>query len=107
MYQFVAMDGRERRFKTMWVTPELLLNGMWGWVRDGNTVRAITIEGIPEGCEVMAVTWAGERRAFGILLYHQDFAVVEPSLLIPEIIPTFRADTLHLQEPRPMGRQFI
>ncbi len=84
-YRF--FHGRERRYRLLRLTPEVLLNALFSPVRHELTVDWLTIEGMPEGAEVEGIVWDDHTRAFVLRLWHESFGIVEPSAPIPTLEP--------------------
>lgn len=98
MYFNPLFVERERRFKLLWVSPELLMNVLLSPTQTGGRVRVMRVEGLPEdSTEVQSVYYDDSRRAFGLHLWHPSFDVVESGALIPEVHVAISAEDLEVR----------
>jgi len=104
---FQFEQGPERRYKMLWISPELLLAALFSPQRDGDKVRVVEVDGLPYGCKVEAVRFDEDRRAFVFRLWHESFDVVPLNYCPPEVTPECRAVELLLKTEKRTGREFI
>jgi len=79
---------RERRYKVFYMSPELLIAaGMGGKVagEPGNQITEFVSCDLPEGAEIVDVTYCWERRAFGFRVWHQAWDIILEGHTIPEL----------------------
>lgn len=98
VYENFPFKSRERRYRVLSVTPELLMNALFSSRRDGSTIRVIRMEGLPDGCEIQAVTWDDLSCCFKFRLWHESFDVVPAGEMCPAIWPLCHAETLPVVE---------
>ncbi len=99
MRQF--FEAPERRFRVLWVSPELLANA----VLDSRCqyVHEYVAENLPEGIRIEGVIYDPARDAFGFRLYHPSFDEVAPCERIPELFVMVRA----VDRGERRGREFF
>lgn len=97
---------KERRFRILMLAPELMLGLLINPERKGDDVRCFTLDGLPDNCEIDAVSYNDERHAFALRLYHPTFDVVPEAHPIPEVTVNIKAETLRVAAER-RGREFI
>ena len=96
---------RDRRYKLLGLTPDLLLRVIFLRADDGNTATVVFMDGVPSDCEVTAVHYNAECDIFILRLWHESFEIVPDGHPIPSLNPTIRSQTVILKEYR--GREFI
>lgn len=97
------MPERERRWKLIRISEELLIHAVAGFRPGPMPQVQCVIEGLPDGWEAVAIAYEIDRGTFMVRIYHPSFEVVEPGY------PTPMADVV-LREwtPEPKrGREFI
>ena len=101
MYENFSFRSRERRYRILSVSAELLLNALFSPRRDGDTIRVVRLEGLPEGCEVQAVMWCDLTCVFKLRLWHESFDVVPDGEMCPSIWPLCGVETLRVATDEP------
>ncbi len=104
--EHVLQEKRERRFRVLWVSKQLFLNLLLNPLRQGDTIRCITMTGMPSDCNVEDACYDWQRDAFGLRLYHPTFDIVEPGSTAMDIFPSFTSEVLQVVAPR-HGPEFL
>lgn len=100
------LTQHERRYRLLYITPELLLAVMFSPRLLSGVVCAHHLDGLPEDVVVQAVAYSEERHAFMLRLYHPSFSVSEGCCTIPEISPQVSVVDARVM-PEQQGREFI
>lgn len=105
--ELMFKNERGRRFKNLWITPELLLNMLFSPQQiDAGTIKVLEVNGIPEGCYIDAVMYSDDRRAFCFRLFHSSFEEVEPAHNTPEITAEIVAKAMQVM-PLSARKEFL
>lgn len=96
----LPVKDRERRFRVLRITPELLVNTLLSPVRvRDELVRVMDVRGLPENVEIDAVAYDDLRREFCFRLWHASFEPVPLGDVAPKIDVTVTMELL----PAPGG----
>lgn len=106
MCENFPFEGRPRRYRILSVSPELLMDALLSPRRDGGMIRVVRMEGLPDGCEIQAVTWDDLSFCFKFRLWHESFDVVPDGHVCPPVSPLFHAENVRVAEnPAPAVKQ--
>lgn len=86
---FETCARKERRYKLLKVSPELLLQAV---LRPDRFPHGVTVEGLPNGVSVDGVSWDEWRRIFIFRLWHQEWPEVRPGDKFDDLDITIKAD---------------
>lgn len=74
----------ERRIRSVLINPEVILAFFQDW-KSNNYLTVANVEGIPHGCQVVAVFAEEQPCAIRMHVYHPSFAIVQPGMIPPPL----------------------
>jgi hypothetical protein len=98
---------REPRFKVLAVSADVLLDLVLAPRRIGDRIRALTVEGLPDGAEIQAVSYSDFDRLFFFRIWHPSFDPVSESHATPRLHVQIRMEELRVADAPQRGREFI
>ena len=78
----------DRRFRVLWITPELLMDLVINPRAEGDVIRALTVQGIPDDAKIEGISYDFYRAAVGLRVWSASFDVVEDAGLPPDLSVT-------------------
>ncbi len=85
MFTITNKDEVDRRYKVLWIDPNLLMDLRFSAVLAKDTIRAVTVKGLPEDAVVQAMCYDPMKHAVGLRIWSSTFDEVPPENTAPEL----------------------